>query len=165
MLTNAKGDRVTGVEYYDQKKERQVQEAGVVILAAFISQNPRILLNSATDKHPKGLANSNELVGRYVMAHTGATIWGLFDEPDVHNYMGVLAPMHWSYDRYDKTARKGAFGSILWHCSPALKPNDIGGIANSRNDLFGQALVDFIKRGSRQLARLQAFGEELYQSE
>ena len=76
VLTNAKGDRVTGVEYYDQKKERQVQEASVVILAAFISQNPRILLNSATDKHPKGLANSNELVGRYVMAHTGATDLG-----------------------------------------------------------------------------------------
>jgi len=161
VLTNANGDRVTGVEYYDQKKERQVQEASVVILAAFIAQNPRILLNSATDKHPNGLANSNGLVGRYVMAHTGATIWGLFDEPDMQNYMGVLAPMHWSYDRYGKTARKGAFGSILWHCSPALKPNDIGGIANSRNDLFGQALVDFIRRGSRQLARLQAFGEEL----
>jgi choline dehydrogenase-like flavoprotein len=159
--TNDKGDRVTGVEYYDQQKQRQVQEASVVILAAFVAQNPRILLNSATDKHPKGLANSSGLVGRYVMAHTGATIWGLFDEPDVQNYMGVLAPMHWSYDRYDKTARPGAFGSILWHCSPALKPNDIGGIANSRNDLFGQALVEFIKKGSRQLSRLQAFGEEL----
>lgn len=161
VLTNSKGDRVTGVEYYDHKKERQVQEASVIILGAFVAQNPRILLNSATDKHPNGLANSNGLVGRYVMAHTGATIWGLFDEPDVQNYMGVLAPMHWSYDRYGKTARKGVFGSILWHCSPALKPNDIGGIANSRNDLFGQELVNFIKRGSRQLARLQAFGEEL----
>ena len=161
VLTNDRGDRVTGIEYYDRAKQRQVQEANVVILAAFVSQNPRILLNSATDKHPQGLANANGLVGRYVMAHTGATIWGMFDEPDVQNYMGVLAPMHWSYDRYGKTARPGAFGSILWHCSPAIKPNDIGGIANSRNDLFGQALVDFIKRGSRQLSRLQAFGEEL----
>jgi choline dehydrogenase-like flavoprotein len=161
VLTNNKGDRVTGIEYYDRAKQRQVQEASIVILAAFVSQNPRILLNSATDKHPDGLANANGLVGRYVMAHTGATIWGMFDEPDMQNYMGVLAAMHWSYDRYDKTARPGAFGSILWHCSPAIKPNDIGGIANSRNDLFGQPLVDFIKRGSRQLSRLQAFGEEL----
>lgn len=161
VLTNDKGDRVTGIEYYDSAKQRQVQEASIVILAAFVSQNPRILLNSATDKHPNGLANANGLVGRYVMAHTGATIWGMFDEPDLQNYMGVLAAMHWSYDRYDKTARPGAFGSILWHCSPAIKPNDIGGIANSRNDLFGQPLVDFIKRGSRQLSRLQAFGEEL----
>ena len=161
VLTNAKGDRATGVEYYDAKKEKHLQEASVVIIAAFVSQTPRLLLNSATDRHPKGLANSNGLVGRYVMAHTGATIWGLFDEPDVQNYMGVVAPMHWSYDRYGKTTRKGAFGSTLWHCSPAIKPNDIGGIANSRNDLFGQELVDFIKRGSKQLSRLQAFCEEL----
>lgn len=161
VLTNAKGDRATGVEYYDAKREKHVQEASVVIIAAFVSQTPRLLLNSATDKHPKGLSNSNGLVGRYLMAHTGSTIWGMFDEPDIQNYMGVVAPMHWSYDRYGKTTRKGAFGSTLWHCSPAIKPNDIGGIANSRNDLFGQELADFIQRGSKQLSRLQAFCEEL----
>jgi len=161
VLTNAKGDRVTGVEYYDAKKEKQLQEASVVLIAAFVSQAPRLLLNSATDKHPQGLANKNGLVGRYLMAHTGSTIWGMFDEPDMQNYMGTLAPMHWSYDRYAKTTRKNAFGSTLWHCSPAIKPNDIGGIANSRNELFGQALADFIKKGSKQLSRLQAFCEEL----
>ena len=32
VLTNAQGTKVTGVEYYDQKKERQVQEASVVVL-------------------------------------------------------------------------------------------------------------------------------------
>src|SRR4249920_602932 len=31
VLTNAQGTRVTGVEYYDANKERQVQEAGVVV--------------------------------------------------------------------------------------------------------------------------------------
>ena len=46
--------KVTGVEYYDAKKEKQVQEASVVVLAAWSAQNPRLLLNSATDKHPKG---------------------------------------------------------------------------------------------------------------
>ena len=52
ILTNPEGTRVTSVEYYDQKKERQVQPASVVVLAAWAAQNPRILLNSATDKHP-----------------------------------------------------------------------------------------------------------------
>ena len=58
VLTNASGTKVTGVEYYDDKKQTQVQEASVVVLAAWSAQNPRLLLNSATDKHPKGLANS-----------------------------------------------------------------------------------------------------------
>src|SRR5499426_1890144 len=57
VLTNPQGTKVTGIEYYDEKKERQVQEASVVVLAAWSAQNPRLLLNSATDRHPKGLAN------------------------------------------------------------------------------------------------------------
>jgi len=64
VLTTAEGTRVTGVAYYDHKKERQVQPASVVVLDAWAAQNPRILLNSATDKHPKGLANSSGLVAK-----------------------------------------------------------------------------------------------------
>src|SRR5580698_36962 len=74
VLTNPAGTRVTGVEYYDEKRERQVQEAGVVVLATFASNNPRLLLNSRTDKHPDGLANRSGLVGKYLMAHGSATI-------------------------------------------------------------------------------------------
>ena len=62
VLTIADGTRVTGVEYYDAKKQKQVQEASVVVLAAWSAQNPRLMLNSATDKHPNGLANKNQRV-------------------------------------------------------------------------------------------------------
>jgi len=160
VLTNAKGERVSGVEYFDQKKERQVQEASVVVLAAFSAQNPRILLNSATDRHPQGLANASGLVGRYLMTHTGAAVWGIFDE-HVENYMGITGAQRMSYDRYPKTSRKGAFGSTFWVLGPALKPNDLGGIANARGDLFGLELDAFMKRAARGLAKIQAFGEEL----
>src|ERR1700722_7916532 len=51
VLTNQAGTRVTGVEYYDDKHQKQIQEASVVLLAAWSAQNPRLLLNSATDKH------------------------------------------------------------------------------------------------------------------
>ena len=64
------GHAVTGVEYYDAKKQRQVQEASVVVLAAWSAQNPRLMLNSATDKHAKGLANASGLLGKYMMAHS-----------------------------------------------------------------------------------------------
>src|SRR6202008_3133173 len=39
VLTNQQGTRVSGVEYYDEKKERQVQEANVVVLASWSGQN------------------------------------------------------------------------------------------------------------------------------
>lgn len=160
VLTHAQGTKVTGVEYYDAKKERQVQEANVVVVAAFSGQTPRILLNSTTDKHPKGLANANGLVGKYIMCHTGATTWAIFEE-NVENHMGTSAAQFVSYDHYSKTHAKDAFGSSLWLVSPALKPNDLGGFANSRADLFGAELEAYMQRAARGLTRIQCFGEEL----
>ena len=133
VLTNQAGTRVTGVEYYDDKKQKQVQEASVVILAAWSAQNPRILLNSATDKHPKGLANKNELVGKYMMTHSIAGTWALFDE-DITPHMGTIGAQFMSYDRYAKTSYPNAFGSTFIVAGAAMKTNDY---ANARGDLFG----------------------------
>src|SRR5256712_5290429 len=160
VLTNAAGTRVTGIEYYDEKKEKQVQEANVVILAAWSGQNPRLMLNSATDKHPKGLANSSGLLGKYMMAHFGSGTWAIFDE-DVQNYMGTTGAQYMSYERYGKTSQKGAFGSSFIVAGSALKTSDLGGFANARLDLFGPDLAAFMKRAARGLTRIGAFGEEL----
>jgi len=160
VLTNGQGGKVTGVEYYDAKKERQVQEASVVVLAAWSAQNPRILLNSATDKHAKGLANSSGLVGKYLMAHFASGTWALFDD-DVQNHMGTTGAQFMSYDRYGKTGQKGAFGSSFIVAGSALKTSDLGGFANARLDLFGPELAAFMKRAARGLTRINAFGEAL----
>ena len=160
VLTNDAGNKVTGVEYYDARKEKQVQEARVVILAAWSAQNPRLMMISATDKHPKGLANSSGLLGKYMMAHYASGTWALFDE-DVEPHMGTIGAQYMSYDRYDKTSKKGAFGSTYIVAGTALKTSDLGGFANARLDLFGQPLADFMQRAKRGITRLTAFGEEM----
>jgi choline dehydrogenase-like flavoprotein len=160
VLTNGQGNKVTGVEYYDDKKERQVQEASAVVLAAWSAQNPRLLLNSASDRHPKGLANASGLVGKYMMAHFSSGTWAIFDE-DVQNHMGTTGAQYMSYDRYGKTAHKGAFGSSFITAGSALKTSDLGGFANARVDLFGAELHAFMQRAKRGLTRIGAFGEEL----
>jgi choline dehydrogenase-like flavoprotein len=160
VLTNPQGSKVTGVEYYDSKKERHVQEASVVVLAAWSAQNPRIMLNSATDKHATGLANKSGLVGKYMMAHFASGTWALFDE-DIENYRGTTGAQFMSYDRYGKTSQKGAFGSSFIVAGSALKTSDLGGFANARLDLFGPDLASFMKRAARGLTRINAFGEEL----
>jgi len=157
VLTNQEGTRVTGVEYFDAQKQRQVQEASVVVLAAWSAQNPRILLNSATDKHPKGLANSSELVGKYMMVHHIATTWALFDE-DITPHMGTVGAQFMSYDRHAKTSYPGAFGSSFIVAGAAMKTNDY---ANARGDLFGADLQAFMSRAARGITRLGIFGEGL----
>src|SRR5205807_7938968 len=160
VLTNKEGTKVTGVEYYDAQKQRHVQPASVVVLAAWSAQNPRLLLNSATGKHSKGLANGSGLVGKYMMAHFASGTWALFDE-DMQNYLGTTGAQLMSYDRYGKTSQKGAFGSSFIVVGSALKTNDLGGFANARLDLFGPELVAFMKRAARGLTRINAFGEAL----
>src|SRR5438046_8160230 len=80
VLTNRQGTRVRGLEYYDAKKERQVLEASVVVLAAWSARNPRLLLNSATDRHQRGPANARGIGGKYTMCHSSSGSWAPFDE-------------------------------------------------------------------------------------
>ena len=161
VLTNQDGTRATGVEYYDAKKQKQTQEASVVILAAWSGQNPRILLNSATDKHPNGLANKNQLVGKFMMTHSVAGTWALFDE-DITPYMGTIGAQFMSYDRYAKTSYPNAFGSAFTVAGAAMKTNDF---AQSRGDLFGKDLAAFMKRAAKGITRITFFGEGLPQLE
>src|SRR5207237_3194498 len=140
--------------------ERHVQEASVVVLAAWAAQNPRLMLNSATERHPKGLANASGLLGKYITCHFSSGTWAMFDE-DVQNHLGTIGAQFMSYERYGKTAHKGAFGSTFIVAGTALKTNDLGGFANARVDLFGPELAAFMKRAARGFTRIGAFGEEL----
>ena len=157
VLTNQEGTRAIGVEYYDSKKERQVQEASIVVLAAWAGQNPRILLNSSTDKHPKGLANKNGLVGKYMMSHTIAGTAALFDD-EIENHLGTIGAQYASYDLHPKTTHKTAFGSSHIAVGAAQKTHDFAG---ARPELFGPALAEFMKRAKRGFSRVSINGEEL----
>ena len=80
--------RATGAVYIDRGAGARVrQTADVVILAANGVGSPRLLLLSENARHPSGLANANDVVGRYLMHHTlvAAEIW--VDEP-IYTHMG-----------------------------------------------------------------------------
>jgi choline dehydrogenase-like flavoprotein len=160
VIENEKGDRITSVEYFDGQGKRQNQPADLVILAAFALQNPRILLNSASSKHPNGLSNSNGFVGKYFMAHAATNIFGMFEE-DTQNYLGTTGGQLLSQENYAKDAKKGYVGSYQWLIANALKPNDLLGVVNSRPEIFGSALHGFVKEASQHLATMTLVGENL----
>jgi choline dehydrogenase-like flavoprotein len=62
------GRRVTGVEV-ERNGRREVMEAGLVVLAAGAVMTAALLLASANDDHPRGLANGSDQVGRNFMNH------------------------------------------------------------------------------------------------
>jgi choline dehydrogenase-like flavoprotein len=80
--------KVTGVLYADKDGKQQVQKARVVAVAGNSIESPRLLLNSATPKHPDGLANSSGQVGKNYMRHMTGSVYAIFDKP-VHMYRGT----------------------------------------------------------------------------
>lgn len=85
--TDARG-RASAVVYFDRDGREQRQLARVVCVAGNSIETPRLLLLSASNSHPDGLANSSGQVGRNYMRHMTGSVYAAFDEP-VHMYRGT----------------------------------------------------------------------------
>ena len=70
LVYDEQANRVTGVLVVDARtRETREYTARLVFLCASALESARILLNSATSRHPDGLANSSGQVGRNIMDH------------------------------------------------------------------------------------------------
>jgi choline dehydrogenase-like flavoprotein len=77
VTTNKEGI-ATGVSYINKIDLQEYQVRGrTVILAASACESARLLLNSKSAQHPNGLANSSDVVGRYLHDSTGAALGGV----------------------------------------------------------------------------------------
>ena len=157
VLTDKRG-LASAVEFATAEGERRIQRAKLIVLAAAPVQNVRLLLNSAHPSAPQGLGNAHSQVGRYFSCHSIAAVFGLFPD-ELHNYLGVTSGTLISQEHYAKNSFKGAFGSTAWGMAPALKPNDLLGIANGRPDLFGAALDRFLRTDAKRLGTMSAVCE------
>jgi len=73
VLTNEQG-LASGVSFIDRNTlEEHVVKAKIVILAASTCETARLLLNSKSSRFPNGLANSSNVVGKYLHDSTGAS--------------------------------------------------------------------------------------------
>jgi choline dehydrogenase-like flavoprotein len=81
LETDPAGRTVTGV-VVSRGGQREVYRAGVVVLAAGAANTARILLRSACDRHPAGLANGSDQVGRNYMFHNSKAVVALGTEPN-----------------------------------------------------------------------------------
>ncbi len=73
--------KVTGVEYFDQDGQLQMQKARIVCVAGNSYESPRLLLNSASSMFPDGLANSSGQVGKNYMRHMTGSVYAVFEQP------------------------------------------------------------------------------------
>lgn len=80
VLTDTEG-LASGVSYINKADNREYQIAArIVVLAASACESARLLLNSRSPRHPNGLANESDAVGRYLTDSTGTSVAGLFPQ-------------------------------------------------------------------------------------
>jgi choline dehydrogenase-like flavoprotein len=70
--------RCTGVTYVDADGIERFQQADTVSVCGYAIESPRLLLHSTSKRFPNGLANGNDLVGRYVMVQGACQVAARF---------------------------------------------------------------------------------------
>jgi choline dehydrogenase-like flavoprotein len=95
----------SGAIYYDADGVEQFQPAEVVIMACNGVGTPRLLLNSVSGRFPNGLANSSGLVGKNLMFHPYAQVYGYVEEPLDSNRGPPLCL--WSKEFYETDLSRG----------------------------------------------------------
>ena len=91
LLTDASGRAVTGVAATLPDGSGHVITADIVVLSAGAILSAALLLKSATDKFPRGLANSSDLVGRNYMRHNNLALIAFSREPNPTVFQKTLA--------------------------------------------------------------------------
>jgi choline dehydrogenase-like flavoprotein len=81
LNTNSSGKTVTEV-LVEHNGEKETYEGGIVVVSAGAANSAKLLLASANDKHPNGLANGSDQVGRNYMYHNSAAVLAVSKEPN-----------------------------------------------------------------------------------
>jgi choline dehydrogenase-like flavoprotein len=87
--TSSSGRSVTGV-VVDRGGARETYSGDLVVVSCGAAHSPALLLRSATDRHPDGLANSSGQVGRNYMAHINSGVIAISQAPNDTKFQKTL---------------------------------------------------------------------------
>lgn len=123
--------RIAAVHYFDPDKGTHRVTGKTFVLAANGIESPKLLLLSASDKYPNGLANSSGMVGRNLMDHPSTSITFYADE-ELWLGRGPQSPSSIN------TLRDGAFRSE--HAAYRLDFTNISQVLGVTQDLIREGV-------------------------
>src|SRR5439155_13946931 len=80
LETSASGREVRKV-HVERTGARETYSAGVVVVSCGAINSAALLLRSASEQHPRGLANGSDVVGRHYMCHLNSMLLAVSREP------------------------------------------------------------------------------------
>lgn len=90
LETDASGREVTGVLVQTNGKTTRYS-ADIVVSACGAINSAALLLRSANEKHPRGLANGSDVVGRHYMGHTNSVVMAISKCPNPTVFQKTLS--------------------------------------------------------------------------
>jgi len=90
LETSPSGREVTRV-IVRRNGHEETYSAGIVVLSAGAINSAALLLRSASDRHPTGLANGSGVVGRHYMGHVNAVLMAISTTPNPTVFQKTLA--------------------------------------------------------------------------
>jgi choline dehydrogenase-like flavoprotein len=100
LETDGAGTSVTGV-VVDRHGMRETYRAGIVVVSCGAINSALLLLRSATDRHPNGLANSSDVVGRHYMAHINSALIAVSKDPNPTRFQKTLGLNDYYWGAHD----------------------------------------------------------------
>ncbi len=102
LETSASGREVTKV-VVERNGQMEEYSGSIVVVAAGAANSARLLLMSANDKHPSGLANGSDMVGRNYMFHNSIALVALsiHENPTVFQKTLSVNDFYFGSDDYE----------------------------------------------------------------
>jgi choline dehydrogenase-like flavoprotein len=89
LETDESGRTVTRV-HVNRRGAPETYTADVVVVSCGATNSAALLLRSASDQHPRGLANSSDVVGRHYMAHINSGVIAISQTPNTTKFQKTL---------------------------------------------------------------------------
>src|SRR5499425_860989 len=129
LETSPTGREVTKV-IVRQDGETATYSADIVVVACGAINSAALLLRSANDKHPRGLANSSDVVGRHYMGHVNSVLMAISKCPNRTVFQKTLGLNDFYFGSEDWTYPMGHISFVgkldaitLRAGAPAIAPN------------------------------------------
>jgi choline dehydrogenase-like flavoprotein len=124
LHTDASGQQVTGVET-DVNGEIRHFKGDIVVVSCGAVNSAALLLRSASEHHPNGLANRSDQVGRNFMKHLATALVALHSEINQANFQKTIAVNDFYWGEPDYPYPMGMVqntGNVLADMIPAEAP-------------------------------------------
>lgn len=149
-----------GVSYFDARTRRHYEVAArAVVLAASTVESGRIMLNSQSRFHPRGIGNSSGLIGHYLMDSTkSGAVTGIvpeFRNRPRENEDGA-GGSHITIPRFNYDRKNNYHGGYF-----LLIGNGFGRGPSRAGAGFGQSLKQQIREDYGSVVSLRGYGERL----